>query len=83
MTCRSHGLRRPGALRFAAAAVLAKDEVIAVCCALAEAERLLETAAPSVGEAVAAARELLEATAGRLRFSRRRPAPGRTSGPAS
>jgi hypothetical protein len=62
VTCRWHGpRRRPGALRFAAAAVLAKDEVFTVCCALAEAEGLLAAAAPSVGEAVAAARELLEA----------------------
>ncbi len=61
MTCRSHGRGRQGALRFAGSAVLAKDEVFAVCCALAEAERLLEAAAPSAGAAAAAARELLEA----------------------
>jgi hypothetical protein len=61
VTCRSHRLRRQGALHFSGSAVLAKDEVFAVCCALAEAERLLEAAAPSVGAAAAAARELLEA----------------------
>jgi hypothetical protein len=60
VTPRSHGLRRR-ALQFSDAAVLAKDEVFAVCCTLADAERLLEAAAPSVGAAAAAARELLEA----------------------
>jgi hypothetical protein len=35
--------------------------VFALCCTLAEAERLLMSAAPSVGAAAASARELLEA----------------------
>ena len=61
MTCRSHGRRRQGALRFGGTALLAKDEVFTVCCALVEAERLLEVAAPSISAAAAAPRELLEA----------------------
>jgi hypothetical protein len=40
---------------------LAKEEVFSLCCTLAEAERLLSGAAPSVGAAAASARELLEA----------------------
>jgi hypothetical protein len=40
---------------------LAKEEVFAVCCALAEAERLLGALAPSVCAQAVSARELLEA----------------------
>jgi hypothetical protein len=58
---RSPAPRSVRSLRFGRTAVLAKEEVFAVCCTLAEAERLLVSAAPSVCVAAASARELLEA----------------------
>jgi hypothetical protein len=48
-------------VRFGRAAVLAKEEVLVVCCILADVEARLAGQAPSVCEAAAAARELLEA----------------------
>jgi hypothetical protein len=53
--------RSARSLHFGRTAVLAKEEVFAVCCTLAEAERLLMSAAPSLCAAAASARELLEA----------------------
>lgn len=61
MNGRSPVRRSARSLYFGRTAVLAKEEVFAVCCTLAEAERLLMSAAPSVGAAAASARELLEA----------------------
>ena len=61
MNCHSHAPRSRRPLRFGRTAVLAKEEVFSLCCTLAEAERLLSGAAPSVGAAAASARELLEA----------------------
>jgi hypothetical protein len=56
--CPPAARRRVG--RFSAVAVLAKEEVVALCCTLAEAERLLAVSAPQVCAEAADARELLE-----------------------
>lgn len=62
MTPRSRPARPSGApLRFGATAALSKDEVFALCCTLAEVERLLERTEPALGAAAADAREQLEA----------------------
>jgi len=50
-----------GPLRFGAVAALAKEEVFALCCTLAEVERVLAHTEPALGAATAAARERLEA----------------------
>jgi len=59
--CRSHTpwpARSP--LRFGATAVVAKDELLALCCTLAEVERLLAASDPLASAEVAAARQRLE-----------------------